>query len=317
MSFESVSNNFQQNGLLDQYISKFERPLKHVLSHEYGNGSLCNRCDCPGLDLHYWRKICKICACRLDEHDVLLANEQDHGTIVARKLFDRSKKRCSGASSVASSANSTASSLDLPDNFGISKTLRTSQSPPQAATDQSGANASPVTMKAYRNSDVEHAAERDAWAWTPAGDWRLARRYLLSLPEAQRPLKGTPGAQLRRQRLAQQLPYHDSDVEHSKMHKLIFCCLGCDQHLSGQRYIVKDDQPFCVACYMQKFARTCLTCNDKIAPFAQRVSYGDLHWHADGRCFKCGYCYKPLSNEQFLLKQTRPFCSSECKMASE
>jgi hypothetical protein len=34
----------------------------------------------------------------------------------------------------------------------------------------------------------------------------------MSLPEADRPLLNRPGAQQRRQRLAQQLPYHDSDV---------------------------------------------------------------------------------------------------------
>uniref|UniRef100_A0A183CFH3 LIM zinc-binding domain-containing protein n=1 Tax=Globodera pallida TaxID=36090 RepID=A0A183CFH3_GLOPA len=63
-------------------------------------------------------------------------------------------------------------------------------------------------------------------------------------------------------------------------------------------------------------SKTCLKRNDKIAPFAQRVSYGGLHWHADVRCFKCGYCYKSLSNE-LLLKQTQPFCSSESKIGSE
>ncbi|KAL3096450.1 hypothetical protein niasHT_008372 [Heterodera trifolii] len=68
---------------------------------------------------------------------------------------------------------------------------------------------------------------------------------------------------------------------------------------------------------MEKFARICLTCNDKIAPFVQRVSFGEMHWHADGRCFKCGYCNKSLSNEKFLLKETQPFCSSTCKMSSE
>ena len=60
---------------------------------------------------------------------------------------------------------------------------------------------------------------RSDWAWTPAGDWDLARRYLMSLEEADRPLKCTNGAQLRRQRLAQQLPHHDSDVVASKANR--------------------------------------------------------------------------------------------------
>lgn len=28
---------------------------EHVLAHEIGAGSLCRNCDCPGLDLHFWR----------------------------------------------------------------------------------------------------------------------------------------------------------------------------------------------------------------------------------------------------------------------
>ncbi|KAL3085687.1 hypothetical protein niasHT_037428 [Heterodera trifolii] len=121
MSVESFSSDFQQQKkVVDQYVSKLERPLKHVLSHEFGNGSLCNRCDCPGLDLHFWRKICKNCSCRLDEHDILLPNEQDHGTIVARKLFDRSQqKNFSGSSSVSSLStnNSSSPSRDSPENL--------------------------------------------------------------------------------------------------------------------------------------------------------------------------------------------------------
>jgi hypothetical protein len=64
------------------------------------------------------------------------------------------------------------------------------------------------TAALWREGEVGHRPED--WAWKPAGDWRLAQRYLLSLAEGERPLKGSDGAQLRRQRLAQQLPDHDS-----------------------------------------------------------------------------------------------------------
>lgn len=29
--------------------------IKVVLTHEFGAGAKCHNCDCPGLDLHFWR----------------------------------------------------------------------------------------------------------------------------------------------------------------------------------------------------------------------------------------------------------------------
>lgn len=49
-----------------------ERLGKVGLEHERGAGALCNVCQdkCPGLDLHFWRKVCKLCKCRKDQHAV-------------------------------------------------------------------------------------------------------------------------------------------------------------------------------------------------------------------------------------------------------
>ncbi|XP_058790239.1 testin [Phymastichus coffea] len=48
------------------------RKRKPKLAHEAGAGAPCLNCEsaCPGLDLHFWRKICKNCKCRGDNHDV-------------------------------------------------------------------------------------------------------------------------------------------------------------------------------------------------------------------------------------------------------
>ncbi|XP_055377588.1 uncharacterized protein LOC129609596 [Condylostylus longicornis] len=47
-----------------------ERKLKSKLGHESGAGAPCNECGdkCPGLDLHFWRKVCRNCKCRKDQH---------------------------------------------------------------------------------------------------------------------------------------------------------------------------------------------------------------------------------------------------------
>lgn len=45
--------------------------IKAKLGHESGNGALCIVCEnkCPGLDLHFWRKVCRNCKCRKEQHD--------------------------------------------------------------------------------------------------------------------------------------------------------------------------------------------------------------------------------------------------------
>lgn len=88
--------------------------FQNILCHEIGAGSRCLKCDCPGLDLHYWRwflwllikisfhipllhcennvetfcrKMCKVCSCRMDDHDVILPRNMDHGQIVIGSCF--------------------------------------------------------------------------------------------------------------------------------------------------------------------------------------------------------------------------------------
>lgn len=44
-------------------------------------------------------------------------------------------------------------------------------------------------------------------------------------------------------------------AEEKSWHIDHFCCFGCDKHLGGHRYITKEDQSYCIDCYMEKFAR--------------------------------------------------------------
>lgn len=57
---------------LKELEAKRERRLKTKLGHELGAGAPCLTCEdkCPGLDLHFWRKICKNCKCSKENHEV-------------------------------------------------------------------------------------------------------------------------------------------------------------------------------------------------------------------------------------------------------
>ena len=47
-------------------------------------------------------------------------------------------------------------------------------------------------------------------------------------------------------------------------HSEHFCCWQCDESLTGQRYVLKDDHPYCTRCYESVFANTCDDCNQVI-----------------------------------------------------
>ncbi|XP_015115612.1 paxillin isoform X3 [Diachasma alloeum] len=63
----------EQEGNRPKWLLELEnRKRKPRLAHEVGAGAPCIKCtvSCPGLDLHFWRKICKNCKCSRDDHDV-------------------------------------------------------------------------------------------------------------------------------------------------------------------------------------------------------------------------------------------------------
>uniref|UniRef100_A0A914DKM7 Uncharacterized protein n=1 Tax=Acrobeloides nanus TaxID=290746 RepID=A0A914DKM7_9BILA len=87
-----------------------------------------------------------------------------------------------------------------------------------------------------------------------------------------------------------------------------FCCWQCDSTLTGQRYILRDDHPYCVKCYEDVFANTCDECGKPIGIDSKDLSYKDKHWHED--CFLCNMCKISLVDKPFGSKNDRIFCSN-------
>lgn len=68
----SVEDKTEVPGWLVKLEEQREKRLRARLGHEAGAGAPCQTCGdkCPGLDLHFWRKICKACKCGKENHDV-------------------------------------------------------------------------------------------------------------------------------------------------------------------------------------------------------------------------------------------------------
>ncbi|XP_046438333.1 prickle planar cell polarity protein 3-like isoform X2 [Daphnia pulex] len=85
-----------------------------------------------------------------------------------------------------------------------------------------------------------------------------------------------------------------------------FSCWQCDESLTGQRYVLRDEHPYCVKCYETVFANNCDDCNRVIGIDSKDLSYKDRHWHE--ACFLCNKCRLSLVDKQFGSKADKIFC---------
>jgi len=44
----------------------------------------------------------------------------------------------------------------------------------------------------------------------------------------------------------------------------VLTCFNCSLNLTGHRYILRDEKPFCIGCYEQLFANKCEECKQAI-----------------------------------------------------
>lgn len=154
------------------------------MGHETGAGALCLNCNsgCPGLDLHFWRKICKNCKCRGDDHDV-----DDNEFPQFELLFGPSSKAKRQKRSICK-----LKLLGFSDKV-VKKTF--------------------FTVLPVNNENKKTPMQNETpFEWAPPNVTKdLAADYMKALPMEKLPIKGTSGAALRRQQLQKQLPLHDMD----------------------------------------------------------------------------------------------------------
>lgn len=89
-------------------------------------------------------------------------------------------------------------------------------------------------------------------------------------------------------------------------HSAHFCCWQCDGALTGMRYVLREDHPFCIKCYEQVHANVCEECTKPIGIDAKDLSYKDKHWHET--CFICNKCKVSLVDKPFGSKTERIYC---------
>merc|ERR1719334_485002 len=91
-----------------------------------------------------------------------------------------------------------------------------------------------------------------------------------------------------------------------EFHAEHFACWDCDKNLTGQAYILREEHPYCIACYEKLFSNTCEKCAKLIGTDSKDLSYKEKHWHE--WCFVCCICSNSLVDKPFGSKEDKIYC---------
>lgn len=93
-----------------------------------------------------------------------------------------------------------------------------------------------------------------------------------------------------------------------------FGCSNCKKRLGGERYVMRQNQPFCLTCFETMYAEYCDTCGERIETDQPQMAHESQHWHANDACFYCYTCRIPLANRAFFPRYGALFCSNDCAL---
>ncbi|CAF3503960.1 unnamed protein product [Adineta steineri] len=105
-----------------------------------------------------------------------------------------------------------------------------------------------------------------------------------------------------------------TEAEGYSWHMDHFCCSNCKKRLGGERYVMRQSQPFCLNCFETMYAEYCDTCGERIETDQAQMAHESQHWHATDACFYCYTCRVPLLNRAFFPRYGALFCSNECAL---
>lgn len=247
---------------------------KYVVAHERHAGSPCLKCGpevcIGGLDLHFWRKICKTCKCGAADHDIKSDEDFTH-QLILRDI----QQLVTG-----------------PDGCGIVKdNIRKFR----LASTGSEPDVFPKGNFLWVPSGVTK---------------EVADKYMASLPEDKAPIKESDGEVYRRKQMMTQLPAHDNDErfcdaltdeEKERMRDFL-------QHRNEKAVGIGEVGELADTKETSKFK--CEKCAEPLVPgdvavFAARAG-SDICWHP--QCFVCKKCDELLVDLVYFFRENDIYC---------
>ncbi|XP_072038137.1 LOW QUALITY PROTEIN: prickle planar cell polarity protein 3-like [Amphiura filiformis] len=274
-------------------------------------GRPCMTCGdkCPGLSLHYWRKICQHCKCPRENHNVMAGDQEK---TVSRMMTDFQRN----------SASDDDSGCVLEEYTWIPPGLKPEQVHQYMC-------ALPEDKIPYVNSDGEKYRIKSLLQQLPPHDNEV--RYCNGLSEEEKRELRLFSSQRKREALgrgtARPLPLTlagcvcyecgnaicggDMSVSASRAghnacwHPSCFVCCVCKELLVDLIYFYKDNKVYCGRHHAESLKPRCAACDEII--FADECTEAEgRSWHMKHFC--CFECDAQLGGQRYIMREGRPYC---------
>ncbi|XP_037035747.1 leupaxin isoform X5 [Bradysia coprophila] len=253
-------------------------------------------------------------------------NEQNNYRPIVRD--DRTGRRKAFKKRNSSSSSSDSIRLSREEELKMFTSLEEEEYRNSSFTPISYSNASPANSQKIADPPFHEKQKFDAEAWGnrkpsnyhDSALWK--RERATSIVEESEDISHSPLPNSSSKRPVGTADKPSSKTSHEKLifsgeytkamekdwHSSHFCCWQCDESLTGQRYVLRDDHPYCIKCYENVFANTCEECNKIIGIDSKDLSYKEKHWHE--ACFLCNKCRVSLVDKQFGSKADKIYCGN-------
>ncbi|XP_037035749.1 leupaxin isoform X7 [Bradysia coprophila] len=239
-------------------------------------------------------------------------NEQNNYRPIVRD--DRTGRRKAFKKRNSSSSSSDSIRLSREEELKMFTSLEEEEYRNSSFTPISYSNASPANSQKIADPPFHEKQKFDAEAWGnrkpsnyhDSALWK--RERATSIVEESEDISHSPLPNSSSKRPVLIFSGEYTKAMEKDWHSSHFCCWQCDESLTGQRYVLRDDHPYCIKCYENVFANTCEECNKIIGIDSKDLSYKEKHWHE--ACFLCNKCRVSLVDKQFGSKADKIYCGN-------
>eukprot|EP00794_Sanderia_malayensis_P006934 gene6934-7713_t len=333
MEVEETTTDSEPNvPFLAQLISGTyeEQKRKQSLAHEKGEGAPCTKCgpECSGFELHFWRKVCKNCSCKPQDHEINV-KRRVHSLIISN-LFQAKD----GTSTLNEPEEDDEDNGTNIDNAEVFREPSSSNENRQMAVEVPKIEVSeieepkqipapPPRKESYR----EMQKYRERLNQLPPQDFdpkycntlnRRERQAMNKLADIKRQAAGR-GILVEYDgkgglscegcksplKIGEKAVFAVINQTQKQWHPSCFKCFSCNQPIADFVYFAYEDNIYCGRHFGEKYRPRCGACDELI--YADKFTEAEgKKWHRQH--FVCFMCDKDLAETQYVSHKSQPHC---------
>eukprot|EP00118_Oscarella_pearsei_P003858 m.16033 g.16033 ORF g.16033 m.16033 type:complete len:384 (+) comp26691_c0_seq1:207-1358(+) len=287
-----------------------------VLFHNVDAGAPCMKCGdgCIGFELHYWRKICKNCRCKREEHDIKVEEDAETKRMI-KNLFSDNPSPAVKKKNEKDMMELNARYAWAPD---VEKDLAVKymESLPEEKVPLKGTDGHKYRRDQLINQLPVH--DNDA---SKCDNLTPAERELMEEFVEKRKKTAVGRASVKDKKATKESKWKCSECNETIesgscavfadkaadmcWHPKCFVCCKCKELLVDLIYFWKDEHLYCGRHHAELVKPRCAACDELI--FSKEYTRAeDKNWHL--RHFCCFECDAQLGGKRYISQESHPYC---------